>query len=647
MSDQPDTPEPEPTDTPPSRGVLLPLLAVGLLAAAGGGGAYWYFVLREKPVVVVPDVGGAVKRDAIPVPEVKFTDVTASAGIKFKHENGLSGKKLLPETMGGGVAVLDFDRDGRQDILFVNSCPWPGHTGRDRTATPHLYRNKGDGTFEDVTEQVGLNVPLYGVGVAVGDFDNDGFPDVFISCVGKHHLFRNVGGKKFEDVTDRAGVGGPGAMPGGSWDDFLARLEPIPFGSSATFLDYDGDGKLDLFVCHYVTWSPKLDLNISSTLRGGSRTFVQPKEFDGGQCALYRNKGDGTFEDVSEKAGVRVTQADGTGPNARKRPVAKSLGVVVCDPDEDGWPDIAVANDTVRNFFFHNVEAPDGTRIFVEEGERAAIAYADGGTPRGGMGIDWGEYLPGKFALVIANFANEPNTFMSMSQPKRLLFSDAALSVGLAGPSRSPLKFGAVFLDFDLDGRLDLLTCNGHIDPDIGAIQGGQTFEQPPQLFWNTGERDRLFEPGTPEKNGPDLFKPLVGRGCAVLDYNGDGAPDVVLVANGGPARLLRNDTKLGHKYIRLSLEGDGKRSNRSAIGAEVTVEAGGKTYRRSVAGARGYLSQSELPVTVGLGTTATVDKVTVRWPGKDAGPPQVWTNLAAGKTYELKQGEAAAKPLP
>ena len=622
---------------------ILPALL--FLSAAGFAG--YYFLLREKPPPLVVKPGTAQSRDAIPVPAVLFTDVTKLAGITFKHENGLSGRKLLPETMGGGVAVIDFDGDGLQDLLFVNSCPWPGHTGRDSTATPKLYRNKGDGTFEDVTVATGLNITMYGMGVAVGDYDNDGFPDLFINCVGKSRLFHNDGGKKFTEVTDSANVGGSAPLPHCSWDDFLKWDQPIPFGSSATFVDYDGDGKLDLFVCHYLTWSPKSDLNVSSTLQGGKRAYVAPSEFDGAQCTLYRNIDGKRFEDVSKAVGLPITQPDGTGPNAKQRPLAKSLGVVICDPDEDGWPDLVVANDKVRNFFYHNVPGPNGTRVFKEIGERIAVAYADEGRPRAGMGIDWGEYSPGKSALLITNFANESNTFLKLSNPKQMLFSDAALAFGLAGPSRQLLKFGAFYFDFDLDGRLDLLTCNGHIEPDIATIQSGQTFEQPVQLFWNTGDTQRLFEPALAKECGADLFKPMVGRGGAYLDFDGDGDLDIVLMSNGGPATLLRNDNKLGHSWARFTLEGDGKKSNRSAIGAEVTIEAGGKVYKRCVAGARGYLSQSELPVTIGLGGTKKIDKLTVRWPGKDAGPPQVWTDVDAGHAYKLIQGEPQAKLQP
>jgi hypothetical protein len=426
----------------------------------------------------------------------------------------------------------------------------------------------------------------------------------------------------------------------------VASRDPIEFATTATFVDYDGDAKLDLFVCHYVTWSPAVDLSIKSSLTGIGRSYQQPQQLEGSQCSLYRNLGDGKFADVSESAGVTVVAPEGTGPDARKRPVAKSLGVTICDPDRDGWPDLLVANDTVKNFFFHNVAAPDGSRRYEEKGEFVNAARAEGQV-RGAMGIDWGEYLPGKRGVIIANFANEPITFLTVQNPDsaRLRFTDSALAVGLAGPTRLWLKFGTFFFDYDLDGRLDLLVCNGHLEPEIAQVQAGQQYAQPVQLFWNAGDPARVFEPVTADASGDAFFRPLVGRGCAYLDYDGDGDLDVVLVENNGPARLLRNDSKLGNKFIRLSLVGDGKTSNVSAIGAKITLEAGGKTYHREVAGARGYLSQSELPVTIGLGPTETVDRVTVRWPGKDAGQPQVWTNLKANTTYTLRQGKAEAEP--
>jgi hypothetical protein len=318
--------------------------------------------------------------------------------------------------------------------------------------------------------------------------------------------------------------------------------------------------------------------------------------------------------------------------------VAKALGVIAVDVDEDGWPDLIVANDTVRNFFFHNVAGPGGTRVFEEVGLASGVAYAEG-SARGAMGIDWADdYRPGRRGLLVGNFANEPNTFLGLDDVKRLQFSDMALAEGIAGPSRSLLKFGLFFFDYDLDGRLDFLTCNGHLEPEIAKVQQGQTYEQPVQLFWNTGRQPRGFEPVPESAAGQDLLRPLVGRGCAFADIDGDGDLDVVLTANGGPARLLRNEGGAGHHWLRLRLEGDGKRSNRSAIGARVQVEGGGSVWRREVVSGRGYLSQSELTLTFGLGKTDKVDRVTVRWPGRNAGPAQEFTGLAVDRLHVLRQ---------
>jgi hypothetical protein len=619
-----------------------------LIAAATAGGFVAYRYVTRKVELVGPSVpvGPTVVREAIAVPEVRFTDVTKVAGIGFTHFSGATGSKLLPETMGAGVCVIDYDNDGRPDLFFANGRAWPGHPLPDPAATQKLYRNAGDGTFTDVTKAVGLDVTFYGMGACAGDFDNDGFTDLFVTGIGGHRLFRNAGGKRFEDVTATAGVAGPGKLPDvKAAADFLQHAPPIPFGTSATFVDYDGDAKLDLFVCHYCTWSPAIDLSIESTLTGVGRTYQQPTSLEGNQCSLYRNNGDGTFTDASAAAGVLVFDADGAGANAKQRPVGKSLGVIAFDPDGDGWPDLLVANDTVRNFLFHNVPDGKGGRKFAEVGLQSNVAYAEA-TARGAMGVDSAEYKPGKPAVLITNFANEPDTFLTITSPSRLLFADSCAAVSLLGPSRGPLKFGTFFFDYDLDGRPDILTANGHIDPDISTIQANQTYRQAAQLFWNTGDAARVFEPITSAASGPDLFKPVVGRGCAYFDFDLDGDPDVIITENGGPPLLLRNDQKTGHHWLRLTLKGDGVASNRSAIGATVTVTEGGKTLTRTVAGARGYLSQSELAVGFGLGDAAKVESVTVRWPGRDA-KPQTWTNLKADAAYTLTQGKPAAVTSP
>jgi hypothetical protein len=581
-----------------------------------------------------PDLVGPAERRVLAdvnIPKIRFTDITAKAGITFAHLNGAFGKKLLPETMGAGCAFFDFDKDGKQDLLLINSCHWPGYEDKKNPApTMELYRNKGNGKFQNVTKGSGLDVTFYGMGVTIGDYDNDGWPDVFITGVGGNRLFHNEpgdqGARKFVDVTKQSGdLAQNGAWPPGVRSDFLSSEAILSFPSSAAFLDYDNDGLLDLFVCNYVEWSPQADWSQKFTLLGGDRAYGPPRAFKGTNCGLYRNLGGGRFADVTVKAGIPVSSNLG-------EPAGKSLGVVVADVDEDGWPDIVVANDTVRNFFFHN----RGDGSFEEKGGVTGIAYAEG-TARGAMGIDWGEYRAGRFALVIGNFANEPNTLLRLDNKRPLLFSDVALVEGLAGPSRIVLKFGLFFFDFDLDGLLDLLTCNGHLEPKIHLVQASQSYQQPAQLFWNTGGR-RTFEVVRPEHSGPDLFKALVGRGCAYADIDGNGTLDVVLTENGGPARLLKNEGGTGNHWLRLDLEGDGKKTNRSAIGARVTLTADGKTQKREVTSARGYLSQSEFTLTFGLGKATKVDRVEIRWPGPH-GQTQVFADLAVDRLYRLTQG--------
>jgi hypothetical protein len=654
------------------REILIGLTV--LVALGGGAAAAWWYWLRPKPDEREQATSSKVRAaETIQVPVCLFRDVTKASGIDFRHINGSNNEKLklLPETMGSGVAVFDYNGDGLQDILFINSCWWPGmEESSQPPPTLKLYRNKGKYQFEDVTAACGLAITMYGMGVTVGDYDNDGWPDIFITGVGGNRLFHNEddgkGNRIFKDVTATAGVGGPGgwpAMPSGPFKDWK---EPINWSSSATWLDYDGDGKLDLFVCNYIDWSPAKDRSQGFKYNGRDRGFGPPKNFDGAMCFLYRNLGDGRFEDVTLSAGIpvynplarpeEVYQAPLPfvgpfailAPDLFSKPIGKSLAVVATDLDGDGYPDIIVANDTVRNFLFHNVPDGKGGRRFVEMAETANIAYAEG-QARGAMGLDYGEIRPGQSAALITNFADEPSTFALLEKRQALRFSDIAVAEGISGPSKLLLKFGCFLFDYDLDGRLDMLTSNGHLEPEINTVAGGQTYRQPVQVFWNTGgrtpdgKRCRCYEPAKAEQLGKDIFEPLVGRGCAYGSFGDKGLLDVVLVENGGHARLLRNECANGNHWIRVTLEGDGKRSNKSAIGARVTLKAGDVTMTREVLSGRGYLSQSELPVNFGLGKLTKIDSVTVRWPGKDGGE-ELFTDFVVDKPKTLIQGKGTAK---
>lgn len=524
----------------------------------------------------------------IPPPRVQFTDITRAAGITFVHQNGATGEKLLPESMGGGAAFLDFDNDGDQDLFFVNSTHWPDQAPAGQPIPTHaLYANDGQGRFTDVTAGSGLDISMYGQGCAVGDFDNDGFVDLFVTGVHGNRLFRNLGGGKFADVTDEAGVGGSGQ----DWS------------VSAAFFDYDNDRHLDLFVVNYVQWSRAIDFEVGYTLVGIGRAYGQPRDFPGVFPLLYRNEGNGRFRDVSAEAGVQVRNPV-TGV-----PAAKSLGVAPVDLDDDGWLDVIVANDTVPNFVFHNQR--NGS--FREIGAASGIAFDSYGQTRGAMGIDTARFrADGALGILISNFANEM-TALYVAQPAPLHFTDDAITEGIGPASRLPLKFGAFFFDYDLDGRLDVLTANGHLEPDITKVQQSQTYAQPAQLFWNGG-RTPCYVNVTADLAGPDLFQPIVGRGSAYADIDGDGDPDVLLLQTGGPPLLLRNDQDLGHAWLRFQLVGHA--ANRDAIGAEIRVRSEGREMRRTVMAARSYLSQSELPVTFGLGNARSVESVEVRWLG-------------------------------
>ncbi|PTY07957.1 CRTAC1 family protein [Opitutaceae bacterium EW11] len=564
--------------------------AFAALIAVAAVGALYGLLHRPKPKPAERVTALVAPQKPAPplaiVPVARFTDVTAAAGIDFVHTSGAYGEKLLPESMGAGVAFLDFDGDGAQDLLFVNGTFWPGHAAADRSApTAALYHNDGHGHFTNVTRGSGLDISFYGTGVAVGDYDNDGRPDVFISGVNGNHLFHNDDGAHFHEVA--AGVGGSG-------HDWCA---------SSAWVDYDRDGRLDLFVCNYVRWTPEIDREVGATLVGVGRTYGQPLNFGGTFCYLYHNEGNGTFRDVSAAAGIQIRNP------ATQVPVGKSLGVAPIDLDGDGWIDLVVANDGVQNFVFHNQR--DGT--FAEIGADNGAGYDSYGRARGGMGIDAACFRnDAAIGVAIGNFATEM-TALYVTQDKPLTFEDEAITEGIGPAGWRLLKFGVFFFDYDLDGRLDVLTADGHLEQEIGTIQQGQTYRQPAQLFWNAGSRDGgCFVPVPQEKAGADLFRPLVGRGSAFGDIDGDGDLDVVITQVDGPPLLLRNDQELQHHFLRLKLVG--RQSNRDAIGAWIRVRLGTQILGRQVMPTRSYLSQSELPVTIGLGSSTPAD-VEITWP--------------------------------
>lgn len=598
------------------QALKISLVVILFAVAIACGVIFWISRPATPPAPIVAQQVGVKKRHTsdAPIPEVKFTDVTAEAGIKFKHCTGGYGEKLLPETMGSGVAFFDYDNDGDQDLLLVNSCywPWKRPAGTEKDSpTSALYQNDGKGKFTDVTQEAGLTLNCYGMGVAVGDYDSDGWLDVFISCVGQNHLLKNDHGK-FTDVSAAAGVAGV----------------PEQWSTSCGFIDYNNDGRLDLFVCNYIKWSRQIDLSLGSTLDGENRAFAPPVPFEGAFCYLYRNEGEGKFKDVSEEAGIQVRNVN------TKVPVGKSLGVSFADLDRDGFMDIVVANDTVQNFLFHNLKGEK----FEEIGQSSGIAFGPEGQARGAMGSDVAAFRPnGTFGILIGNFANEPTSLFATQDIRNpLSFSDEALSSGLGPQSRLELKFGVFFFDYDLDGRLDVLTANGHLEEDIAKVQRSQSYKQPPQLFWNAGDGESEFMRVAAESLGADFNAAMVGRASAFADIDGDGDLDFILTGSGSAPRLLRNEQKLGHHWLRIELQGKGK--NKFAYGARVEVIVNGTVQERLVSPTRGYLSQSELTLTFGLGKLEKIERVIIHWPD---GAKQEMLDPQVDKLHLIKQADS------
>lgn len=528
---------------------------------------------------------------------ITFRDITQKTGIHFVHNNAAFGKKYLPETMGPGVAFIDYDNDGWPDIFIVNGMDWPGHASK--RSTPKLYHNNHDGTFTDVTHKAGLDVEMFGMGVAVGDYDNDGYDDLFITALGQSRLFHNNGNGTFTDVTQKAGL-----------------LGPKEFSTSAAWVDYDRDGKLDLVVANYVQWS--LEGDLYCTLDGKSKSYCTPESYKGASVRLWHNRGDGTFEDVTKKAGLW-------------EPTSKTLGIAILDYDNDGWPDLLFSNDTQPNKLYRN----NGNGTFTEKAVVAGVAFSEDGVARAGMGVDAADYdRSGMASILITNFSNQ---MLSLYHNEgKGLFVDEAPRSEIGRNSLLTLGFGCFFFDYDLDGWPDILIANGHIDGDIQRVQPNVKYAMPPHIFRNLGKGN--FQEVT-KSLGAGFATPRVGRGAAYGDINNDGRLDLLLSTNGGPVFLFENEftgnPAAANKSLRIKLIGT--KSNRDGIGTVVKLTAGGEPQSEMLRSGSSYLSASELVLTFGLAMHDHADSIEILWP---SGQVDKLANVAAGQTITVTEGK-------
>jgi enediyne biosynthesis protein E4 len=531
--------------------------------------------------------------------QITFRDITAQAGIHFVHNNGAFGKKYLPETMGPGCAFIDYDNDGYPDILLVNGQDWPGHTKA--ASTLKLYHNNHDGTFTDVTHKAGLAISILGLGAAIGDYDNDGFDDIFITALGQSHLFHNNGNGTFTDVTKAAGLWGPNE-----------------FSTSAAWLDYDRDGKLDLVVANYVQWSIQGDL--FCTLDGTRKSYCTPESYKGSSARLWHNLGNGKFEDATQKAGFYD-------------PTSKSLGVAILDYNGDGWPDILLANDTQPNKLYLNKQ--NGT--FEEKAISAGIAFSEDGVARAGMGVDAADYdRSGHPSIIVSNFANQ---MLSLYHNEgNGLFVDEAPQSEVGRATLVTLGFGCFFFDYDNDGWPDIFVADGHIENEIERVQKRVSYAEPPHLFRNLGKGK--FQEVT-QQMGAAFAGPKVARGAAYADIDNDGALDLLVTTNGGRVYLFRNQGSTNHS-LRVKLQGTN--SNRDGIGAVVRLTSSSDKQWQMVKSGSSYLSQSELVLTFGLGANSKAEFIEVQWP---SGQTEKLSNIAADQTVTIQEGKGVVSKRP
>jgi len=543
---------------------------------------------------------------ATPDSDVRFVDVTAAAGIKFKHFSAPE-KKYIVESMSGGVALFDYDNDGWLDIYFTNSLTVD--TANDpKSARSALYHNERDGTFTDVTEKSGMAYPGWAMGVATGDYDGDGWVDVYVTCLGPNHLYHNNGDGTFTDVTKKAGVDDP------RWS------------AGAAFGDYDNDGDLDLFVTNYV------DFQLKDLPEFGKGKFCQfrgvpvqcgPRGLPGAGDSLFRNNGDGTFTDVSKPAGV-------SDPDGRF-----GMSALWSDLDSDGWMDLYVANDSGPNFLYKNNK--DGT--FKETGLLAGCAVSEDGSEQGSMGLTIGDYNhDGLLDVFVTNFSDEYNTLYR--QEKGMSFMDVSFAAKLAQISFPYVGWATDFLDYDNDGWVDLMVMNGHVYPQVDKIGSGTTYAQRIFLFHN--DRNGTFSE-VAANCGDALMTRRVSRGAAFGDIDNDGDIDVVINNLDGSAVILRNDG--GNKNNWISIKAIGSRKNRDALGAQIKVTAGDLVQVKEVYSGGSYISQNDTRLYFGLGKKTRVDSIEVRWPG--GGKVETIRDVPVNQPVIIEEGKGIVKKPP